>query len=46
MTPYREFSRIFGDGTTPARRDREEEMSLGAKEGRGKDKPIDVPSRA
>ncbi|HEY6146284.1 MAG TPA: Hsp20/alpha crystallin family protein [Thermoanaerobaculia bacterium] len=29
--PYREFSRIFGGGTTtPARRDREEEMSLGA----------------
>ncbi|MDQ6891063.1 MAG: Hsp20/alpha crystallin family protein [Acidobacteriota bacterium] len=28
--PYREFNRIFGGGTTPARRDREEEMSLGA----------------
>jgi HSP20 family protein len=28
--PYREFSRIFGGGAAPARRDREEEMSLGA----------------
>jgi HSP20 family protein len=28
--PYREFSRILGGSTTPARRDREEEMSLGA----------------
>lgn len=28
--PYREFSRLFGGTTAPARRDREEEMSLGA----------------
>jgi HSP20 family protein len=28
--PYREFSRLFGGTTVPARRDREEEMNLGA----------------
>ena len=60
--PYREFSGIFGSGTTPARSDgllhveipkREEAKPRqirisddGAKEGRGKDKPIDVQTRA